>query len=167
MGLTHYLPIEEKHSYSKTYIYSKLLHLFGGRVAEELVFGDITTGASNDIERATDIARKMVCEWGMSEEIGPIHYGVKNDNPFLGKELTRTTTISEEIGRKIDTAVQNIIFSALERTKKVIGENRELLNKLAEALLEKETLSGLEIDEILDIESAGIKMYGAKLTSEI
>ena len=167
MGLTHYLPIEEKHSYSKTYIYSKLLHLFGGRVAEELVFDDFTTGASNDIERATDIARKMVCEWGMSEEIGPIHYGVKNDNPFLGKELTRTSTISEEIGKKIDTAIQKIIFSALAKTKKVIGENRELLDKLAEALLEKETLSGSEIDEILDIESAGIKMYGAKLTSEI
>lgn len=167
MGLTHYLPIEEKHSYSKTYIYSKLLHLFGGRVAEQLVFNDITTGASNDIERATDIARKMVCEWGMSEEIGPIHYGVKNDNPFLGKELTRTSTISEEIGRKIDTAVQKIIFSAMEKTKAVISENRELLDKLAEALLEKETLSGPEIDQILDIESSGIKMYGAEITSEI
>ncbi|MBN2790149.1 MAG: ATP-dependent zinc metalloprotease FtsH [Candidatus Delongbacteria bacterium] len=167
MGLTHYLPIEEKHSYSKTYIYSKLLHLFGGRVAEEIVFNDITTGASNDIERATDIARKMVCEWGMSEEIGPIHYGVKNDNPFLGKELTRTSTISEEIGKKIDTAVQKIIFSAMERTKKVIGENRELLDKLAEALLEKETLSGSEIDELLNLESSGIKMYGADLKSDI
>ncbi|MDA3884414.1 MAG: ATP-dependent zinc metalloprotease FtsH [Candidatus Delongbacteria bacterium] len=167
MGLTHYLPIEEKHSYSKTYIYSKLLHLFGGRVAEELVFNDITTGASNDIERATDLARKMVCEWGMSEEIGPIHYGVKDDNPFLGKELTRTSTISEEIGKKIDTAVQKIIFSALEKTKKVIGENRELLDKLAVALLEKETLSGSEIDNILDIESSGIKMYGAEITSGI
>lgn len=167
MGLTHYLPIEERHSYSKTYIYSKLLHLFGGRVAEELIFNDITTGASNDIERATDLARKMVCEWGMSEEIGPIHYGVKDDNPFLGRELTRTSTISEEIGKKIDTAIQKIIFSALGRTKKIIGENKELLEKLAEALLEKETLSGLEIDEILDIESAGIKMYGAEIIGEI
>jgi len=149
MGLTHYLPIEEKHSYSKNYIMGKLLHLFGGRVAEDLIFHDITTGASNDIERATDLARKMVCEWGMSDEVGPIHYGVKNDNPFLGKELTRTSSISEEIGKKIDGAVQKIIFNALEKTTTILSENIDQLHILAEELLEKETLSGNEIDELL------------------
>jgi len=149
MGLTHYLPIEEKHSYSKSYIMGKLLHLFGGRVAEDLIFHDITTGASNDIERATDLARKMVCEWGMSDEVGPIHYGVKNDNPFLGKELTRTSSVSEEIGKKIDGAVQKIIFNALEKTTSILKENINQLHKLAKELLEKETLSGDEIDELL------------------
>ncbi|MFO7811302.1 MAG: ATP-dependent zinc metalloprotease FtsH [Candidatus Delongbacteria bacterium] len=160
MGLTHYLPIEEKHSYSKTYIFSKLLHLFGGRVAEELIFNDITTGASNDIERASDIARKMVCEWGMSDEIGPIHYGVKNDNPFLGKELTRTSSISEEIGKKIDNAVQKIIFKALEKTRDVLTENIETLHSIAEALLRKETLSGSQIDEIIALNTKKSKIDG-------
>lgn len=167
MGLTHYLPIEEKHSYSKTYIFSKLLHLFGGRVAEELIFNDITTGASNDIERATDIARKMVCEWGMSEEIGPIHYGVKNDNPFLGKELTRTTSISEEIGKKIDTAVQKIIFTALAKTREVLTQNIDLLHKLAEALLEKETLTGSQIDELVGIGANNTKINGHDIVNGI
>ncbi|MDD4206095.1 MAG: cell division protein FtsH, partial [Candidatus Delongbacteria bacterium] len=167
MGLTHYLPIEEKHSYSKTYIFSKLLHLFGGRVAEELIFNDITTGASNDIERATDIARKMVCEWGMSEEIGPIHYGVKNDNPFLGKELTRTTSISEEIGKKIDTAVQKIIFTALAKTREVLTQNIDLLHKLAEALLEKETLTGSQIDELVGISANNSKINGHDIVNGI
>lgn len=160
MGVTHYLPIEEKHSYSKTYIFSKLLHLFGGRVAEELIFNDITTGASNDIERATDIARKMVCEWGMSDEIGPIHYGVKNDNPFLGKELTRTSSISEEIGKKIDNAVQKIIFKALEKTREVLKENIDTLHKIAEELLEKETLDGKQIDEIIRLNTSKSKING-------
>ncbi|MBU4485828.1 MAG: ATP-dependent zinc metalloprotease FtsH [Candidatus Delongbacteria bacterium] len=167
MGLTHYLPIEERHSYSKTYIFSKLLHLFGGRVAEELIFNDITTGASNDIERATDIARKMVCEWGMSEEIGPIHYGVKNDNPFLGKELTRTTSISEEIGKKIDAAVQKIIFKALEKTREVLKENIDTLHKIAEALLEQETLNGKQIDEIVSISTKNLKINGHDLINDI
>jgi len=167
MGLTHYLPIEEKHSYSKTYIYSKLLHLFGGRVAEEIIFNDITTGASNDIERATDIARKMVCEWGMSEDIGPIHYGVKNDNPFLGRELTRTSSISEEIGKKIDTAVQNIIFKALEKTREVLKENIDTLHKIAEALLEKETLNGEQIDEIVALSAKNAKINGHDLINDI
>lgn len=169
MGLTHYLPIEEKHSYSKTYIFSKLLHLFGGRVAEELIFNDITTGASNDIERATDIARKMVCEWGMSEDIGPIHYGVKNDNPFLGKELTRTSSISEEIGKKIDTAVQKIIFLALEKTREVLTENVDTLHKIAEALLEKETLNGQQIDEIVALSASAKngKINGHDLINDI
>lgn len=167
MGLTHYLPIEEKHSYSKTYIFSKLLHLFGGRVAEELIFNDITTGASNDIERATDIARKMVCEWGMSEEIGPIHYGIKNDNPFLGKELTRTSSISEEIGKKIDTAVQKIIFTALAKTREVLTQNLEVLHKIAEALLEKETLTGAQIDEIMGITATNSKINGHDLVNGI
>lgn len=150
MGLTHYLPIEEKHSYSRTYIKGKLHHLFGGRVAEELVFNEITTGASNDIERATDLARKMVCEWGMSDEIGPIHYGVKNEDPFLGRQLTRTTSISEEIGKKIDSAVQAVIFDALEKTRKILNENIEALHKLAKSLLEKETLDAAEINEIVN-----------------
>jgi cell division protease FtsH len=167
MGLTHYLPIEEKHSYSRTYIFGKLLHLFGGRVAEEIIFNDITTGASNDIERATDIARKMVCEWGMSEEIGPIHYGVKNDNPFLGKELTRTSSISEEIGKKIDQAVQNIIFKALEKTREVLKENIDLLHKIAEALIEKETLTGSQIDEILGVSETTAKINGHDLINGI
>ena len=152
MGLTHYLPGEERHSYSKKYITGKLIHLFGGRVAEEIIFGDISTGASNDIERATDLARKMVCEWGMSEEIGPIHYGAKNEDPFLGRQLTRTTSISEEIGKKIDTAVQSIIFDALERTKVIIKDNVDLLHILAKELIVKETLSGEEIDILLGFE---------------
>ena len=157
MGLTHYLPVEEKHSYSKKYIMGKLIHLFGGRVAEEFIFHDVSTGASNDIERATDLARKMVCEWGMSDDIGPIHYGAKNEDPFLGRQLTRTSTISEEIGKKIDTAVQNIIFDALENTREIIKTNIELLHILAKELIIKETLSGDEIDVVLGFKKEVIK----------
>ncbi|MBN1969430.1 MAG: ATP-dependent zinc metalloprotease FtsH [Candidatus Delongbacteria bacterium] len=149
MGVTHYIPIEDRHSYSKKYIMSKLLHLLGGRVAEELVFNDVTTGASNDIERATDLARKMVCEWGMSDEVGPIHYGVKNEDPFLGKQLTRTSSVSEKIGNTIDLAIQKIIFDALEQTRKILNDNIDLLHKLSKELLEKETLTGEEINNIL------------------
>lgn len=153
MGITHYLPIEERHSYSKKYITGKLLHLLGGRVAEELIFGDVTTGASDDIERATDLARKMVCEWGMSDEIGPIHYGVKGEDPFLGKQLTRTSTVSEAIGSKIDEAVQKMIFKALNETRLILEENIDKLHTLSKELIKKETLTGLEIDEIIGVDS--------------
>ncbi|PID29172.1 MAG: cell division protein FtsH [Candidatus Cloacimonadota bacterium] len=151
LGVTHYIPIEDRHSYSRKYIMSKLLHLLGGRVAEEVIFNDVTTGAGNDIERATDLARKMVCEWGMSDDVGPIHYGVKNEDPFLGKQLTRTSSVSEKIGNKIDTAIQNIIFEALEDTRKIITDNIDRLHDLSKELLEKETLEGDEIDRILKL----------------
>ncbi len=120
----------------------------GGRVAEEVVLGSITTGAGNDIERATALARKMVCEWGMSK-LGPLAYGEKEEQIFLGKELVRHKDFSEKTAIEIDNEIKSIVISCYEKTKEILENNIDKLHSLANALLEKETLSGDEIDKIL------------------
>jgi len=150
LGLTQQLPIDEKHTYPKKYLMNNLAILFGGRVAEEMVLKDVTTGAGNDIERATDLARKMVCEWGMSEAMGPLTFGKKDQEIFLGRELARPSEYSPETAVRIDAEVRRIVMESYERAKSILKEHMNTLHQLARTLLEKETLDG---DEILSIVS--------------
>ncbi|TLY21037.1 MAG: ATP-dependent metallopeptidase FtsH/Yme1/Tma family protein [Nitrospirae bacterium] len=149
LGLTMQLPVDDRHSYSKEFLYNNLAILMGGRVAEELVFKQITTGAGNDIERATDLARKMVCEWGMSDELGPLTFGKKDEEIFLGREIATRRDYSEEIALKIDSEVKRLVTENYERAKRMLRENMAALRALAEALLEKEVLEAAAIDQII------------------
>ena len=150
MGMTMQLPIDDRHSYSQEFLYNTLSILLGGRVAEELVLKDVTTGAGNDIERATELARKMVCEWGMSAKLGPIAFGKKDEEVFLGREFGQRRDISDQVALEIDHEVKRLIVESYERTKRMLTEHIHSLRALAEALLEKEVLDSLEIDQIID-----------------
>jgi cell division protease FtsH len=149
LGLTQQVPIDDRHTYSKPYLLDELAVFFGGRAAEELVLGNMTTGAGNDIERATDLARKMVCEWGMSEKLGPMTFGKKEEEIFLGRDFTKKVDYSETTAVQIDTEVRRILLEAYERAKLLLRRNLEVLHKMAETLLEREVIDGAEIDEIL------------------
>ena len=149
LGLTHYLPVDEKHNLSKEYLEIKLVHLLGGRVAEELIFNQMTTGAGNDLEQATALARKMVCNWGMSEKIGPLTFGKKDEHIFLGKEMAKPRDYSEQTAVDIDNEIKKIVVEAQKRATGLLSKNTDKLHKLAEALLEQEILTGEQIDEIL------------------
>ncbi len=140
LGLTMQLPVDEKYTHAKGYLLKTIAILFGGRVAEKLVFDEITTGAGNDIERASELARKMVCEWGMSDELGPLAYGKKEEHIFLGREIAQHRDYSEETARKIDDAVKKIILEANDKVTRMLTEHRASLNAIAEALLDKETI---------------------------
>ena len=154
MGMTMQLPIDDKHSYSKDYLYNTLSILFGGRVAEELIFNSVTTGAGNDIERATDLARKMVCEWGMSEKLGPLTFGKKDEEVFLGRDFGSKRDFSDQVALEIDKEVKRLVVEAYERTTRMLTEHIHSLRAIAEALLEKEVLDGLEIDQIVQQSSS-------------
>jgi len=149
LGLTQQLPLDDKHTYTKEYLSNNICILMGGRIAEEIALNTQTTGASNDIERATEIARKMICEYGMNEKLGPLSFGKKEEEIFLGREISQHRDYSEETARKIDEEVNNLIDSSYKKTHKLISNNLNTLNNLAKALLEKETLNGHEIDEIV------------------
>ena len=151
LGATTSLPIDEKHNYSKAYCERMLIHLMGGRAAEKLVLNQLTTGAGNDIERATEIARKMVCEWGMSDKMGPMTFGKKQEEIFLGREIAQHRDYSEETARAIDAEVKKIVETASEISEKLLSGNLDKLHALAEALLAKEILDGDAIDEILNL----------------
>ena len=158
LGVTYSLPIDERHNYSKEYLEILLTHLLGGRVAEKLVMNELTTGAGNDIERATDLARKMVCEWGMSEKLGPITFGKKEEEIFLGREIAQHRDFSENTAQEIDAEVRRIISEAEKKVQKLLSNNIDKLHLLAEALLEREILDGEEIDLVL----AGKNLPGKK-----
>lgn len=149
LGLTHYLPLDEKHNYSRSYLTQSLNHLLGGRAAEKLTFNELSTGAGNDIERATEIARKMVCEWGMSDRLGPVSYGRKQEEIFLGRDFVQQRTYSEKIAQEIDQEVRRIVKDAENRALEILRKNMDKLKVLAEELLEREILDGHEIDAIL------------------
>ncbi len=149
LGLTSFLPIDERHSHSKQYLESMLVFMMGGRVAEKMVFNHYTTGAGNDLERATALARKMVCEWGMSEELGPLTFGKKEEEIFLGREIARHRDYSEQTAQKIDDEVTRIIREAEGKARKLLDENFDTLKAVAEALLEFEMLDGEEIDSLM------------------
>ena len=146
LGLTQQLPLEDRLNLSREAANDQIAVAMGGRVVEELVFGQITTGASNDIQMATDLAHKMVCEWGMSEKIGPLHFGRNEEMVFLGRDFAEHKEYSEQTAVDIDAEVRRIVTENLERAKQVITGNLDKLNVLAEALLEYETLDGSEID---------------------
>jgi len=149
LGVTMQLPTDDRHNYSKEFLYNNLAILMGGRVAEELVLKHITTGAGNDIERATDLARKMVCEWGMSEKLGPLTFGRKEEEIFLGRELTTKRDFSDQVALEIDLEIKRLVTENYERAKRLLTEHMRSLKALAEALLEKEVLDAPEIDQIL------------------
>lgn len=149
LGVTQHLPIDDRRTYTKSYLRNQLATLLGGRAAEKIVFDDLSTGAGNDIEHATHIARKMVCEWGMSERVGPLTYGNENYEVFLGREFGLHKNISDDTTRIIDEEVKRLVSEAEETALKIIEENENKLNLIAEKLLEKEILTGEEIDEII------------------
>ena len=149
LGLTQQLPMDEKHTYPREYLLNNLVILFGGRVAEELVLEHMTTGAGNDIEKATDLARRMVCEWGMSDKLGPMTFGKKEEEIFLGRDFTQKVDYSENTAIEIDAEVRRIIQESYHRAKDLLKTNLRLLHKVAESLLEKEVLDGSEIDAIV------------------
>ena len=149
LGLTMQLPTDDRHNYSKEFLYNTLAILMGGRVAEELVFQHVTTGAGNDLERATDLARKMVCEWGMSEKLGPLTFGQKEDAVFLGRDFSAKRDVSDQVALEIDLEIKRFVTENYERAKRVLTEQMTSLKALAEALLEKEVLDAPEIDQIL------------------
>jgi cell division protease FtsH len=150
LGVTMQLPTEERYTHSKTFLEHSLCILFGGRIAEKLVFDEITTGAGNDIERASDMARKMVCEWGMSDELGPLTFGKKEEQIFLGREISQHRDFSEDTARRIDDEVYKIIRTANENVTKMLTENIDILKRIALELLERETIVLEDIEDILD-----------------
>lgn len=150
LGLTMQLPTEERYTHSKSFLEHTLCILFGGRIAEKIIFNEITTGAGNDLQRATDMARKMVCEWGMSDELGPLTYGKKEEQIFLGREIAQHRDFSEDTARKIDDAVKHIIMEATVQTTSLLTEHRDVLTRMAEELLEKETIVLDDIERILE-----------------
>jgi cell division protease FtsH len=149
LGLTQQLPTDDRYTQNKQFCENSLSILLGGRAAEELVFQQPTTGAGNDIERASELARKMVCEWGMSEKLGPLAFGKKEEEIFLGREITKHSDYSEETARQIDGEVRRIVMENYERAKKLLGEKIDTLHSLAQALLEYESLDGEQIDKIV------------------
>jgi cell division protease FtsH len=152
LGLTQQLPVDEKHTYPRNYLLDNIAVLMGGRVAEELVLNCSTTGAGNDIERSTEIARKMVCEWGMSEKLGPLAFGQKEEQIFLGREFTQHRDYSEDTARLIDDEIRAIVNQGYQKARQIVQENIATLHALANTLLEKEVLDGNQIDQIMRAE---------------
>ncbi|HEY2941581.1 MAG TPA: ATP-dependent zinc metalloprotease FtsH [Vicinamibacteria bacterium] len=150
LGVTQQLPTEEFHNYTKEQLEARIAVCMGGRIAEDLTFGQISTGAQNDIEQATEMARKMVCEWGMSEALGPLTYGKKEEQIFLGKEFNRHQDYSEATALKIDAEIKRIVSEQYERANGVITEKRDFLVRIAEALLEHEVLDAEQLKQILE-----------------
>jgi len=157
IGMTWFLPEESDFKY-KAQLESELSVAFGGRVAEELVFGRISTGATDDIKQATELARKMVCAWGMSDELGPLSYSQDKEHIFLGREIAQHRDYSEETARKIDEEMDNLIDRNYNRARKILNENIDILHKLAELLLEKETITGKELDDLIRAARPGIEL---------
>ena len=151
LGVTQQVPVDDRHTFSKEYVLKRLAIMFGGRVAEEIVLGHTTTGAGDDIEKATELARRMVCEWGMSEKLGPMTFGKKDEQIFLGRDFTQMKEYSEQTAIEIDTEIRRIITNAYERAKGMLQTNIEVLHKMAEQLLEKEVLDGAEIAEMIKL----------------
>jgi cell division protease FtsH len=149
LGLTMQLPTDDRYTYPKEYLYNNIAILMGGRAAEEVVLNFMTTGAGNDIERATELARKMVCEWGMSEKMGPLTFGKKEQEIFLGREISQHRDYSEHTAIEIDQEVRRLVTENYERAKMLIRDNIKALRALAEALLEREVLDAPEIEKII------------------
>lgn len=150
LGVTMYLPVEDKHSYKKQYLLDRLILIMGGRVAEELVFGDVTNGAAGDIRQASEIARKMVCNWGMSERLGMIEYGEGQGEVFLARDIATPRNYSEATAQTIDAEVKKLTDEAYAEATKLLKENRDKLEAIAQALLLYETLDGVHVQEIMD-----------------
>ena len=178
LGVTMQLPEDEKHTYPRNFLYNNLAIFMGGRVAEEICLGQMTTGAGNDIERATEMARKMVCEWGMSEKMGPLTYGAKEEQVFLGRDFSQQKNFSDQTAKLIDQEVKALVMSGYEKACEIITEHRDSLEKMALALLDRETLNASEIKEIIEgkvppvggdetkVEPEGVAPSSAETTQE-
>jgi len=149
LGVTQQLPLDDRHNYTRDYLLATLTGLMGGRAAEEIALGTITTGAGNDLDRATEIARKMVCEWGMSHKLGPLTYGRKDDMIFLGRDFVQPKDYSDDTAQIIDEEIKQIVSECHERARDIIREKREILERLADSLLKREVLDAREIDRII------------------
>jgi cell division protease FtsH len=146
LGVTMQLPVDDKHNYSRDYLIDQVAILLGGRIAEEITNGKLTTGAGNDLERVTDLARKMVCEWGMSPEMGPLTFGKKDEQIFLGREISKSQDYSEDTAIRIDQEVRRLVMDNYDRARAVLSENKEILLKIADELLVREVL---DADQVL------------------
>ena len=164
-GITWFLP-EERDFKFKDQLESELSVAFGGRVAEEIVFKRISTGAANDIKQATDLAQRMIRNWGMSEKLGPLSYAKNEEQIFLGREIAQHRDYSDETARKIDEEINTLINATFNQARKVLKENLDILHKLAELLLEKETVQGKELDELIFSMRPGIELPSAKISED-
>ena len=149
LGLTQQLPVDDKHSYSSDYLNDQIAVLLGGRIAEEITNGNTTTGAGNDLERVTELARKMICEWGMSDTMGPLTFGKKEEQIFLGREIAQHQDYSEETAIRIDQEVKRVVMENYKRSRSLLEENRAVLVKMAEALLVHEVLDGAQVRRLV------------------
>jgi len=149
LGVTQQLPIEDKYTHSRSYLNGTIKVLLGGRAAEEIIYDERTSGAGNDLERVTEIAQKMVCEWGMSEVVGPVTFGKADEQVFLGKEMSKSKTYSEDTAVLIDKEIKSIISKNYEACKKLLEDNVQILHDVANKLLEKEVIDGKELDELV------------------
>jgi len=149
LGVTQKLPVEEKHNYTKSYLEAEIAVKLGGRVSEQMKFGEPSTGAKDDLERATEMARKMVCDWGMSERMGPLTFGKREEQIFLGKEIATHKDYSEETAIEIDREIRRIVEECLTKAESLLKENEPRLDRLASVLLEKESLNAQQIEDIM------------------
>jgi cell division protease FtsH len=154
LGVTMQLPEEDRHSLTYKSANDQIAILMGGRVAEEIIFSDVTTGAGNDIERATELARKMVTEWGMSEKVGPIHLSSRDEHVFLGREMANGREFSDQTARIIDEETKRIVTENYRRARQILKDNIDKLKAVSEALMEKETLEGADIDQLIGLSSS-------------
>ncbi|MEO5357073.1 MAG: ATP-dependent zinc metalloprotease FtsH [Nitrospirae bacterium YQR-1] len=150
LGVTQQLPIDDRYTYSKEFLVNTLKVLLGGRAAEELALNHMTTGAGNDLERATELSRKMVTEWGMSDKLGPLTFGKKEEQIFLGREIAKHRDYSERTAELIDEEVQSLVFNAYQESKETLRTNYDMLESMAKLLLEKETIENTEIEQLID-----------------
>jgi len=167
MGLTQQLPIDEKHNYSSDYLLKNIAILLGGRAAEEIVLDSLSTGSGNDIERATELARKMVCEWGMSTKLGPLSFGKKEEQIFLGREFAQHRDYSEDTALLIDGEIKRIVNENYDRAKGILTTHMDQLHAMANALLEREVLDGPELDLLVKGEPLAVKKGGTVVKKNI
>ena len=167
LGLTTMLPIDEKHNYSRDYLRDQICILLGGRIAEEITMASVTTGAGNDLERATDLARKMVCEWGMSDSMGPLTFGKKEEQIFLGREIAQHQDYSEDTALKIDHEVKRFVTEAYTRANEILLQHKPRLMEMAEALLQRETLDAEQVRRIVAGEALDDPAPAAPATPQV
>jgi len=148
LGVTQQLPVDDKHNYSREYLFDQVAMLLGGRIAEEITNGQLTTGAGNDIERATELARRMVCEWGMSDAMGPLTFGKKEEQIFLGREIAQHQDYSEETAQRIDAEVRRIVTENYDRARKLLERQKATLEQIADELLVREVLDGEQVKRL-------------------
>ena len=163
LGLTMQLPTDEKHNYSRDYLMDQMAILMGGRIAEEITNGGLTTGAGNDLERATELSRRMVCEWGMSDEMGPLTFGKREEQVFLGREISRPQEYSQETAGRIDSEVTRFVLTNYDRARTILTENKAALLKIADELLAREVL---DADQVIRL-AKGIDLDDARPTPPV